>query len=186
MTTWTIDTVTPALFLAAKEPFQKQADAALQRHSELQSQLATTTAPIRFNENEIDTLINQYIVTSTYDKEYLYSCSSIQEVITTSTELLESLDSDLTILWYTVDLNSDQEEYDSYYDIRKYKLATVASVTAYWERHIINNLKSKLNTAIRPKDHYPKEIPCPVLKLWLDGTIDNKTLQTLVYGICEL
>jgi hypothetical protein len=186
MTTWTIDTVTPALFLAAKEPFQKQADTALQRHSKLQSQLATTTVPIRFSEDEIDTLSNQYLITTTYDKEYLYNGSSIQEVITTSSELLESLDSDLTILRYTVGLSSDYEEYDSYYEIRKYKLATVASVTAHWESRIIIELKSKLNTAIRPKEHYSKEIPCPVLKLWLNGTIDNKTLQTLVYGVCEL
>jgi hypothetical protein len=186
MTTWTIDTVTPALFLAAKEPFQNQADAALQRHSELQAQLAATTVPIRFNEDEINTLINQYLVTTIYDKEYLYNGSSIQEVMTTSSELLESLDSDLTILGYAVKLNRDYEEYDLYYDIRKYKLATVASVTAHWESRIINDLKLKLNAVIRPKEHYSKEIPCPVLKLWLNGTIDNKTLQTLVYGVCEL
>jgi hypothetical protein len=186
MTTWTIDTVTPALFLAAKEPFQKQADAALQRHSELQSQLAITTVPTRFSEDEINTLINQYLITTIYDKEYLYNGSSIQEVITTSSELLESLDSDLTILGYAVKLNRDYEEYDLYYDIRKYKLATVASVTTHWESRIINDLKSKLNTTIRPKEYYSKEIPCPVLKLWLNGTIDNKTLQTLVYGVCEL
>jgi hypothetical protein len=186
MITWTIDMVTPALFLAAKEPFQKQADAALQRHSEIQEQLATTTVPIRFSDEERCTLEKQYLITTICDKEYLYSGSSIQEVITTSSELLESLDSDLTILRYTVEISSSYEDDDSYYEIRKYKLATAASVTAYWERSIINDLKLRLNAVIRPKESYPKDIPCPVLKLWLDGTIDNRTLQTLVYGVCEL
>jgi hypothetical protein len=186
MTTWTIHIVNPVLFLAEKEIYQKQADAALRRHSILQEQLATTTTPIRLNEDEKRALDTAYLITTIYDKEYLYNGSSIQEVITTSSELLGSLGSDLTILGYTAELSSDYEESDSYYEIRKYKLATVASVTAHWESRIINDLKSKLNTAIRPKEHYSKEIPCPVLKLWLNGTIDNKTLQTLVYGVCEL
>jgi hypothetical protein len=185
MVTWTIDTISPALFLTAKEQYQKQADAALQYYSELQAQLNTTTIPIRLSEDEINTLINQYIITTDYDKEYLYNGSSIQEIMITSTELLKSLDSDLTILGYAVKLNRDYEEYDLYYDIRKYKLATMANVTANWESHIIIELKSKLNATIRPKGYYSKEITCPVLKLWLDGTIDNKTLQTLVYGVCE-
>jgi hypothetical protein len=186
MTTWTIDTVTPALFLAAKEPFQKQADAALQRHSELQEQLATTTVPIRFDADEGIKLSNQYLVTIVTEREYLYGGSSVQDVIDTSTKLLESLNSDLTILGYTVELDSDYEEYSSYYNIRKLKLNTAAYVASYWENYIAVKVKSQLNAAIRPKDHYSKEIHCPVLKLWLDGTIDNKTLQTLVYGVCEL
>jgi hypothetical protein len=186
MTTWTIDTVTPALFLAAKEPFQKQADAALQRHSEIQEQLASTTVPIRFDADEINTLKNQYLITTVVREEFLYNGSSIQEVIDISTELLTSLDSDLNILGYTAELNSDRHDNDSYYEIYKFQLATEAAVAAHWESRIIIELKSKLNAVIRPKEYYSKEIPCPVLKLWLDGTIDNKTLQTLVYGVCEL
>jgi hypothetical protein len=184
MTTWTIDTVTPALFLAAKEPFQKQADAALQRHSEIQEQLAVTTVPIRFDANEINTLKNQYLIATVAREEFLYNGSSIQEVIDASTELLTSLDSDLNILGYTAELSSDS--HDSYYEIYKFQLAAETTVAAHWESRIIIELKSKLNTAIRPKEYYSKEIPCPVLKLWLNGTIDNKTLQTLVYGVCEL
>jgi hypothetical protein len=85
-----------------------------------------------------------------------------------------------------VELDSEYEEYDSYYDIRKFQLATVASVTADWDSHITNEVKAQLSTVINPTGYYSKEIPCPVLKLWLNGTIDNKTLQTLVYGVCEL
>jgi hypothetical protein len=186
MTTWTIDTVTPALFLAAKESLQKQVDAALQRHSELQSQLATTTVPIRFNEDERCELDDQYLITTVVDQVYLHSGLSIQDVIRTSTKLLTSLDSDLTILGYTVELDSEYEEYDSYYDIRKFQLATVDSITANWDSHITNEVKAQLSTVINPTGYYAREIPCPVMNLWLNGTIDNKTLQTLVYGICEL
>jgi hypothetical protein len=186
MTTWTIDTVTPALFLAAKEPLQKQAEAALQRHSELQAQLAATTVPIRFSEDERCELSDQYLITTVIDQVYLHNSLSIQDVIDISTKLLTSLDSDLTIFGYIVELNSDYDECDSYYSIRKFKLATAASVATYWEGRIITEVKSQLNAAIRTTGYFAREITCPILKLWLNGTIDNKTLQTLVYGVCEL
>jgi hypothetical protein len=117
---------------------------------------------------------------------YLHNGYSVQAVIDTSDKLQTSLGADLTILGYTVELCSDYEEHSAYYDVNKFKLATTASVTAYWEGRIINEVKSQLNAAIRPERYYIKEIPCHVLELWLNGTIDNKTLQTLVYGVCEL
>jgi hypothetical protein len=186
MTTWTIDTVTPALFLAAKEPFQKQIDVALQRHSELQEQLATATVPIRLSDEERLRLGSQYLITTVVMEEYIYSDSSIKEVIDTSTKLLESLDSDLNILGYTAEFTSDRHDHDSYYEIHKFQLQTADFVTKSWENYIINELKSRLSIAIRPEGYHTRLISCTVLKLWLDGAIDNKTLQTIVYEIYKL
>lgn len=187
---WEHGDVSPDAFNNALKNMRLEYAPAFDVFVELEAQMEAETSqgkPFRLSAEQCQYAANNFIVTATTENEGLYG-DDLDDVIENLTRLKRNLDTDIDIVYYNTTFDSGWGTDDhAEVEITSYKLATRYLMDDHIHKHCINKLKAQLSDALYPSGQYwPKNIECQFLKLWLDGLVDNKTLQTLIYGTCEV
>lgn len=187
---WDHGDVTPDAFNNALKNMRLEYAPAFDVFVELEAQMEAETSqgkPFRLSKEQCQYAANNFIVTATAETEGLYG-DDLDDIIEMLTRLKRNLDTDIDIVYYKTTFDNGWGTDDrAEVEIISYKLATRYLMDDRIHKHCIAKLKEQLSKALCPEGrHYPKNIECQFLKLWLDGSVDNKTLQTLIYGTCEV
>lgn len=187
---WEHGDVSPDGFNNALKNMRLEYAPAFEMHTQIEAQMEAETSqgtPFRLSKEQTQHAAANFIVTAKSRVEGLYG-DDLDDIIEMLTDLKRNLDTDTNIVYYrTIFENGWGTDDRAEVEITEYTLSTRYLMDDRIHKQCIAKLKEQLSKALCPEGrYYPKNIECQFLKLWLDGSIDNKTLQTLIYGTCEV